>query len=196
MRIIAGDWRGKKLHPLKDEEIRPTGDRAKSSLFNILSNSPKYVPWPIKNSTVLDVFSGTGSIGLECLSRGAKNIFFIENNLDSLTLLRRNIRLLGAEKYTTVLQKDATNPGTALTQANLVFLDPPYETNLAERALDVFISTGWISAKALVVVETSAHKQLGAPKKLEKLDFRRVGSTAFWFLTSVTAKSKHLPATK
>ena len=145
---------------------------------------------------MLEAFSGTGSIGLECLSRGAKKIFFIENNFNSLTLLRRNIRLLGAEKYTTLLQKDATNPGPALTQANLVFLDPPYETNLAESALDVFISTGWISAKALVVVETSAYKQLGTPKMLEKIDVRLVGSTAFWFLTGVTPESKGLPATK
>ena len=196
MRIIAGSWRGKKLYSLKDEAIRPTGDRAKTSLFNILNNSPKYAAWPIAGSTVLDTFSGTGSIGLECLSRGAKNILFIEKNFNSLTLLRRNIQLLGAETRTTVLHKDATKPGPALAQANLVFLDPPYETYLAERTLDVFISTGWISNEALVVVETSANRQLTVPKELEKLDSRRVGSTAFWFLTGITLKNGCSPPSK
>ena len=196
MRIIAGDWRGRKLFSLKDKSIRPTGDRAKSSLFNILTNSPLYASWPIQGGTVLDTFAGTGSIGLECLSRGAAKAFFIDNNQNSLTLLERNIRLLRAEKKATVLQKDATTPGQPLVQADLIFLDPPYDTDLAEKTLTSFVSSGWISAQALVIVETSIQTRLVVPKALQTLDFRKYGNTGFWFLTSMKPRPNHLPATK
>jgi 16S rRNA (guanine966-N2)-methyltransferase len=189
MRIIAGEWRGRRLHSLQDEGIRPTGDRAKSSLFNILTNSSRYAPWPIQGGTVLDTFSGTGSIGLECLSRGAKTAFFMERDRNSLTLLQRNIQLLGAEQKATVLQKDATRPGQPLVNADLVFLDPPYYTDLAEKTLEAFVSTGWISAQALVIVETSAQTQLATPKTLQRLDFRQYGNTSFWFLTRTNPPS-------
>ena len=196
MRIIAGDWRGKRLASLKDKSIRPTGDRAKSSLFNMLTNSSLYTTWPIQGGTVLDAFAGTGSIGLECLSRGAAKAFFIDKNQNSLTVLERNIQLLGAEKKATVLQKDATSPGHPLVQADLVFLDPPYNTDLAEKTLESFISAGWISTKALVIVETSAQTRLAVPKTLQKLDFRQYGNTGFWFLTSAKPHLNSLPAAK
>ena len=196
MRIIAGDWRGRRLFSLKDKRIRPTGDRAKSSLFNILSNSSLCATWPIQGGTVLDTFAGTGSIGLEFLSRGAAKAFFIDKDQNSLTLLERNIQLLGAEKKATILQKDATNPGRPLVQADLIFLDPPYDTDLAERALVSFISAGWISTQALVIVETSAKTRLAVPKTLQKLDFRKYGNTGFWFLTSTRSHPDNLPAAK
>jgi len=123
-------------------------------------------------------------------------VFFIDNDQNSLALLERNIRLLGAGKKTTVLQKDATSPGQPLVQADLIFLDPPYDTDLAEKTLESFVSAGWISAKALVIVETSAQTGLAFPKALQKLDFRSYRNTGFWFLTSTNPYPNHLPAAK
>ena len=186
MRIIAGNWRGKKLLSPNGKNIRPTGDRAKSALFNILENSAEYSSWPIERSTVLDAFCGTGSLGLECLSRGAKEAYFLENNHRSINLLRRNIVLLGAENNTRILEKDATSPGRAIVRASVIFMDPPYRTNLGEKALEAFVSNGWVSAGTLLVIETHATKQLIIPQKLRQLDVRGSGSTRFWFLTRKT----------
>ena len=189
MKIVGGKWRGRKLRPLKHLRIRPTGDRAKSALFDILSNSPIFTKWPILGSKVLDTFSGTGALGLECLSRGAATALFIDNDYESITLLHKNIKLLGAETMTRVLRKDATKPGPPLIKPTLIFLDPPYNTNLAETSLSALVSAGWIPLDALVVVETpSKTKMLQTPHSLQEIDFRKYGNTGFWFLTTTNSQ--------
>ena len=185
MKILGGKWRGKKLKPLKDLTIRPTGVRAKSALFEILSNSPIYGRWPILGSTVLDTFSGTGALGLECLSRGATKVYFMENDRASITLLHKNIKLLGVQAVTKILHRDATNPGPPQIEPNLIFLDPPYDTTLAETALNALVSAGWVPLHALIVVEISSKRMLQIPHSLQKLDFRHYGNTGFWFLAQV-----------
>tara|TARA_B100000686_G_scaffold300309_1_gene334737 strand:+ start:106 stop:675 length:570 start_codon:yes stop_codon:yes gene_type:complete len=189
MRISGGKWRGRKLRPLKELTIRPTADRAKSALFNILCNSPMYTKWRVLNSVVLDAFAGTGALGLECLSRGAASALFIDNDPESITLLDDNIKLLGAQTTTKVLHKDATKPGPPLIKPNLIFLDPPYNTNLAESALSALLSGGWIPLHTLVIVETSGKTILRIPYSLQKIDFRKYGNTGFWFLTKANSQS-------
>ena len=184
MKIVGGKWRGRKLQSLKRLPIRPTGDRAKSALFDILSHSPIYTKWPILDSTVLDTFAGTGALGLECLSRGAASVLFIDNDYESIALLQKNNKLLGAQTTTRVLHKDATKPGSPLINPTLIFLDPPYNTNLAETALRALLSSGWLPLHALVIVETPSKKKLRIPHSLQQIEFREYGNTGFWFLAN------------
>lgn len=184
MRIIAGRFGGRKLTPVGKGDaaahLRPTTDRVREALFSALEGG-RYGD-PIEDAHVLDLFAGTGALGLEALSRGAAHVTFVENGRKSLSLLQANIALLGAED-TRILKTDATRLPLATTPATLVFLDPPYGKNLGQKALEAAHASGWIAPGALVVWEEAAPMQ--APAGFTIRDHRRYGDTHVSFLDAL-----------
>ncbi|QIE46657.1 16S rRNA (guanine(966)-N(2))-methyltransferase RsmD [Pseudohalocynthiibacter aestuariivivens] len=182
MRIIGGDFRGRRLASVGKGDVaaqlRPTADRVRESLFNVLSNSHG-VPHP--DARVLDLFAGTGALGLEALSRGAAHVCFVENGRKAQGLLSENIALCRAEDETRVLRRDARRIGALDGAAyDLVFLDPPYARGLGEQALAAALDGGWLAPGALVVWEESA--VVAPPAGLTVLDARRYGDTQITLL--------------
>lgn len=200
MRIIGGRRRGLTLAELGAGDarahLRPTSDRVRESLFNLLAHGGHGVPAPPEGRQVLDLFAGTGALGLEALSRGAERVVFVENGPIALRLLRENIRRLGAEDVARVLVQDATRLGRAATVADLVFLDPPYGRGLGEQAMVQAVAAGWLAESALVVWEES-----GPPRPvagLTLLDARQYGETmiSIFRYTAPAAPTSRVPETQ
>ena len=159
MRIIAGAWRGRALQAPPGDTTRPTADRVRQALFDMLLHAPWGGRAAIEGAHVLDVFAGTGALGLEALSRGAAFATFIEQDRAALTALRTNIATLRAADRCAVLAADAlATPAPATsstTPCALIFLDPPYGGKLVPRALAHLAAGGWIAPGALIVAETA-----------------------------------------
>ena len=177
MRIIGGDFGGRRLASVGKGDagahLRPTSDRVRESLFNMLAGG---FGDPCDGAQVLDIFAGTGALGLEALSRGAEAVTFVENGRASLKLLRQNIGICRAEDDTRILQRDARKLGDCPGMpATLVFLDPPYGKQMGEAALNAALAGGWIADEALIVWEESA--EITPPEGLTLLDERRYGDT-------------------
>jgi 16S rRNA (guanine966-N2)-methyltransferase len=181
MRIVGGRLRGRSLAAPRSQLIRPTADRLRESLFNILAHG---YGDPVSGARVLDLFAGTGALGLEALSRGAAFALFIESSAEARALVRENIAALGLGGVTRILRRDATKLGTAQIHQpfSLAFLDPPYGQGLAERALASAHSGGWLCPEALVVVEEAMSGKFVAPDRLEELERRAYDDTEFIFL--------------
>jgi len=152
MRIVGGKHRGKKILPPLSEGTRPTSDRTREMIFNVLLHNPAFGPSILLNKAVLDVFAGTGALGLEALSRGAHSVTFIENDRSALSTLRMNIKDFEASS-THILEKDAQYLGQATSSFDLIFLDPPYGKNLILPTLTHLSSHGWFSPEAIIVIE-------------------------------------------
>ena len=177
MRIVGGRWRGRALAAPsltgRASAIRPTSDRLREALFNVLAHSYDDA---VEGVRVLDLFAGTGALGLEALSRGAAQATFVDSGPRALALLRRNIGLLACDDRAKVFSRDATRLGRShAAPADLVFLDPPYARGLGERAIASALAGGWVSPGALVVWEESV--TLTPPPGLTLLDQRRYGET-------------------
>ncbi len=183
MRIIAGRHKGKRLASVGKGDagahLRPTTDRVRESLFNLLVNGG--YGDPITDSRVVDLFAGTGALGLEALSRGAAFACFVDDGQAARALLRENIGLCSAQGTSKVFRRDATKLGE-VQQApfTLAFLDPPYGKGLGEKALAAAIAGGWLSPDALIVWEESMAPKL--PACCEQLDQRRYGDTLLTIL--------------
>ncbi len=182
MRIISGSARGRKLHPPKDYRIRPTSDRVKESVFNILSGLVEN----FSGCRVLDIFAGTGNLGIEALSRGAIHAVFIDDNREAALLVRKNLALAGFADKGRIVQKDALAALRSLGDDGepfgLVFLDPPYRLGLTEKVLDFLASSALIDERSIIVAETAAREDL--PTKfgtIEEFDKRIYGDTAITF---------------
>ena len=154
MRIISGKWKGKKLVAPPGEATRPTSDRARQALFDMLWHAPWAGREVVDGATVLDAFAGTGALGLEAMSRGATSGTFIEKDRGALTALRANIANCGAEAQ--IVAGDATKPPRPLHPAGLVFLDPPYASGLLTTALEALDAAGWFAPGALICTELGA----------------------------------------
>jgi 16S rRNA (guanine966-N2)-methyltransferase len=176
MRIVAGRHRGRKLISPEGEAVRPTSDRARQALFDILGN-PAYAtddgPLP-RNVAVLDAFAGSGALGLEALSRGAARVVFLDDVGAACRLIERNLAALG--ERATVLRRSALRPGPAPFACGLAFLDPPYGEGLAAPALAAFDNEGWLAPGAVVSVEISRRESLEPPTGFEALDERVYGA--------------------
>lgn len=178
MRIVGGRARGLKLSEVgagdPKAHLRPTSDRVREAIFNLLINGG--YGNPLQGARVLDMFAGTGALGLEALSRGAAHASFVENGKAALTLLTRNIALMRAEGETAILRRDATSPGTnPAAPFDLVFLDPPYGKAMGETALRAAMAGGWLAPAALIVWEEGAAPALPEGVTLE--DQRKYGDT-------------------
>ncbi|MBZ0217262.1 MAG: 16S rRNA (guanine(966)-N(2))-methyltransferase RsmD, partial [Fimbriimonadaceae bacterium] len=181
---VGGDLRGRQLTgPEKGlRQPRPTSDRLREAIFNILSHG--FEDEMIRGARVLDLFAGTGALGLEAISRGVKFCLFVENDAVSRGLIRQNIDNLGVGGVTRLFRRDATKLGPSGTAGafSLVFADPPYGTNLAERALVCARDNNWLEKDALIVVEESAQTDFSVPKGFEEIDRRRQGESMIVFL--------------
>jgi 16S rRNA (guanine966-N2)-methyltransferase len=183
MRIIGGRHRGRRLAAPQGLAVRPTSDRAREALFDILSHGRfAACGLPFADETVLDAFAGTGALGLEALSRGAARAVFIENAAPALAALRRNIAALGEGGRTLILPGDATRPPRAGEACALVFIDPPYRSGLAGPALLALDAAGWLRPGALVVLETAARERPPPPAGFTLLDERVYGAARLTFL--------------
>ncbi|MEO1680821.1 MAG: 16S rRNA (guanine(966)-N(2))-methyltransferase RsmD [Pseudomonadota bacterium] len=182
MRIVAGRFRGLALADVGKGDpaahLRPTSDRVRESLFNLLSARDDVV---IEGARVLDLFAGTGALGLEALSRGASHATFVDDGAKARALLRENIAKTGTGGVTKVWRRDATRLGDARGPAfSLVFLDPPYGQSLGERAIAAAQEGGWLAPGATIVWEESA--AMAPPVGFAPLDSRRYGETALTLL--------------
>lgn len=177
MRIIAGTMRGLKLAGVGAGDdaahLRPTGDRVREALFNVLTQGRHGNL--VAGARVLDLFAGTGALGIEALSRGADTVCFVENGAKALALLSRNIKLARSDAAR-IVKQDATRltaaPGAPF---DLVFMDPPYGKAFGQQALAAAMSGGWLAPGAVVVWEENAPQH--APRGFTRLDSRRYGDT-------------------
>jgi 16S rRNA (guanine966-N2)-methyltransferase len=172
VRIIAGRLRGRRLTAPLGDGTRPTSDRARQALFDMLMHSP-WAEGSLRDAPVLDVFAGTGALGLEALSRGAGRVTFIENGKPALAALRANIAACKAEARARVIAGDILKPPVG-TSCNLVFLDPPYGLDFVPRAVAALRQTGWIAPGAIIIAETGRDEALDLP--LEKCAERAHGA--------------------
>ncbi len=177
MRIIGGQFRGKKILPVLSEHTRPTADRTREMVFNILSHNPALGPQTIVDKRVLDVCAGTGAMGLEALSRGAKSATFAENNPESLKILKKNVEGFGAD----VIAQDARHLGQAPHPFDLIFLDPPYGQDLVSPILSRLFSEGWLTPQAVVVIEVEKKESVTLPPFLSVLTERSSGRAKLIF---------------
>jgi 16S rRNA (guanine966-N2)-methyltransferase len=181
MRVVGGRLRGRTLAAPASRDIRPTADRLRESVFNILIHAYSD---PIDGARVLDLFAGTGALGIEAASRGAKFTLFVDNGAEARALLRNNVEALGLGGLTKVYRRDATDLGPAhpVEPFSLVFLDPPYAKGLAEKALASLRDGGWLVPGALLVVEEAKAAAFKAPDGFEELERRAYDDTEFVFL--------------
>jgi 16S rRNA (guanine966-N2)-methyltransferase len=177
MRIVGGRHRGRPLLAPPGATVRPTSDRAREALFNILSHGNLAACGiPFADAAVLDAFAGTGAFGLEALSRGAAAASFIEQDRDALAILRKNIDALGEGTRARIVPGDAGRPPRAMSPCAVAFLDPPYRSGLAAPALAALTAAGWLAPEALAVVEISAREELEPPVGFSLVDERVYGA--------------------
>jgi 16S rRNA (guanine966-N2)-methyltransferase len=181
MRVVGGELKGRNIVAPASRDIRPTADRLRESVFNILVHA---YDDPFQDARVLDLFAGTGALGIEAISRGALFTLFVDNGAEARALLRNNVEALALGGVTKVYRRDATDLGPAhpMEPFSLVFLDPPYGKGLAEKALASLRDGGWLKPKALLVVEEAKAAAFAAPDGYEELERRVYDDTEFVFL--------------
>jgi 16S rRNA (guanine966-N2)-methyltransferase len=187
MRIVGGDFRGRPLQSPPGEQTRPTADRARQAVFNIL----EHARWSegLEGRRVLDVFAGSGALGLEALSRGAAQALFIDKAEPALAVVRANVATLGVGARARLLKADATRLSKRLESEapfDLALIDPPYGKGLGEMALASLRGEGWLAPDALVALERGAGEPPLTAPGFEVLDERRYGAARVWFLRPVT----------
>jgi 16S rRNA (guanine966-N2)-methyltransferase len=181
MRVVGGRLRGRAMIGPKSQAIRPTSDRLRESLFNILTHA---YGDPVASARVLDLFAGTGALGLEALSRGAAFALLVDDSAEARALMRQNVEALGLGGVSRIFRRDATRLGAAhpLEPFSLAFLDPPYGRGLAERALLSANAGRWLVPSALVVVEEAAAAAFVAPEGFKEIERREYDDTELTFL--------------
>jgi 16S rRNA (guanine966-N2)-methyltransferase len=182
VRIVGGEFRGRVLAAPKSNAIRPTTDRTRESLFNILAHAH---PGVLDATRVLDLFAGTGAVGIEALSRGAKSALFVENSVEGRSLLWENIDALGLHGRARILRRDATQLGPAsnIEPFQLVFADPPYGKELGEKALFAAHAGGWLAPGAVAILEERADAQVIVDPVFKFIEERSFGDTKMYFFS-------------
>ena len=184
VRIAGGVHRGRRIAVPAGQTVRPTSDKVRAALFNILAHRDwdglGFLP---RNARVLDAFAGTGALGLEALSRGATEALFLENDPSVRKALERTLADVDEIHRAFVLPRDATKPGTMPggERFGLVLADAPYNSGLAATALDAFAREGWLAPRALAVIELEAREPFFAPEAFEVIEERAYGSTRLVF---------------
>ncbi|MFT4077885.1 16S rRNA (guanine(966)-N(2))-methyltransferase RsmD [Rhodomicrobium sp.] len=181
MRIVGGRFRGRAIAAPDGMTTRPTSDRVRESLFNILAHGVDGPP--LEGARVLDLFAGTGALGLEALSRGAAYCLFVEDEAAARGAIRENIEALGLTGASKLWRRDATKLGVAapMQPFQLVFADPPYAKGLGELALKAALDGGWLAPDAICVLEERADVAVALPEVFEQVDTRVYGDTALHF---------------
>ena len=179
MRVVAGKHRGRRLAAPAGGRVRPTADRVREALFNVLAHKafgPDDRRLP-QGARVIDAFAGSGALGFEALSRGAAHVTFLETGAEALRVIRKNAEALEEAENVTIRGRDATRPGPAEAPCALAFLDPPYGRGLAVPTLAALVRDGWLADGALAVVELSTKEPFTAPPGFEAVDERHYGDT-------------------
>ena len=177
MRVIGGSWRGRRLDAPPGGAVRPTSDRAREAVFNILEHGAHTggEGSPIPDARVLDAFAGSGALGIEALSRGAAHATFLDSDATAIRTIQRNLTALKGLANASVRRADCLAPPRAPAPCDLVFLDPPYGEGLAAPALLALARAGWIAEGAFCVVELGRDDAFDAPDGFDLLDDRRYG---------------------
>ena len=183
MRIVAGELRGRAIRTPEGQDVRPTSDRARQAIFNIL----EHAPWSegIEGRRVIDVFAGSGALGLEALSRGARKCLFMDNSETSLAAVRANLQAFGLDERARLMRQDATRIGLrheGRPRFEIAFLDPPYRKEMAGPALAALHAGGWLNVGAVVVLERATGEGEITTPGFEVLDQRRYGAAEVTFL--------------
>ena len=177
MRVVAGTHRGRALATPANDAIRPTSDRVREAVFNILAHGID--EFALDGARVIDLFAGTGALGIEAISRGAAYCLFVEEAPESRALIRTNVEALGLTGATRIFCRDATDLGPCgnMEPYALAFLDPPYGKGLGEKALVALRDGKWLTPGAIVVLEERANVDIALPKGFTELDRRTWGDT-------------------
>ncbi len=181
MRIVGGKFKGHSLAAPQGMATRPTTDRVRESVFNILSHGAG--GFQLEGARVMDLFAGTGAMGLEAMSRGARFCQFVDENAEARGLIRRNADALGVIGLTKIWRRDATRLGPCAPQPgfDLVFADPPYSMGLGEKALAALVSGQWLNPGAIVVLEEAVKADVPPQEGLELTGSRDYGDTRIRF---------------
>ena len=181
MRLVAGKFKGRVLAAPEGSTTRPTADRVRESLFNILAHGEP----ELRGARVADVFAGSGALGLEALSRGAGHVSFFESAPGAAAVIAANVKKLGCEKETALIRQDALKPPKAAVPCQFLLLDPPYKSGLAASALVALQAQGWIAPDARIIVEVAAAEGFKSPlAHFEIADERKYGAARLVFLTA------------
>lgn len=185
MRIVGGVLRGRNLLSPEGSSTRPTSDRAREAVFNILMHAKWLDHDPVDGAPVMDVFAGTGALGLEALSRGAKHCVFIENDRNAQKNCRENIDKMGMEDRSLLQPFDALKPSARpphVDARTLVLMDPPYGQGLGAAALTALAGKGWLAPGAICVLEMEKKKPEPSPENFAQVDERAYGVALVRFL--------------
>jgi len=184
MRIVAGRFKGRTLKAPGDAALRPTSDKVRQAIFNILEHAGFAADFSLDDARIVDLFAGTGALGLEALSRGAKYCLFIEEAAESRAIIRENVEALGLTGASKIWRRDATSLGPldTLSPFDLAFLDPPYRKGLIAPALKGLLVGGWLNPNALIVAEAAEDEAIPVVEGFEILDDRVYGDTRIAFL--------------
>src|SRR5437667_5826723 len=179
MRLPGGRFGGRQLATPSDERVRPTSDKVRQAVFNILAHNDFGRGFTLEGARVVDLFAGTGAMGLEALSRGARYCLFVDDSAVSRALIRQNVEALGLTGATKIWRRDAATLGPldTLSPFDLAFLDPPYRKGLLAPALEGLRTGGWLVAPALVVAEMAVDEDLPCTEGYDVLDDRVYGDT-------------------
>jgi 16S rRNA (guanine966-N2)-methyltransferase len=180
MRIVGGRFRGHALRSPRSDAIRPTSDRLRETIFNVLAHAYED---PVTDARVLDLFAGTGAMGLEALSRGARFALFVDEGGQARGIIRENIEALGLGGSARLFRRDATRMGDIgpMEPFSLLFCDPPYGRDLAPKALASCRAGGWLAPGALVVVEEAEEAAVALPDGFDETERRNYGETSVVF---------------
>ncbi len=183
MRVVSGKFGGTPLAVPKGQATRPTSDRTREALFSILTSSPDC---ELQGARILDLFAGTGALGLEALSRGAEFCLFVETEIVPRGVIRSNCEACGALGLSKIYRRDATRlgprPASSGPAFDVVFADPPYGKKMAEAALRELRHGDWLAAQALLVIEEDKRSLFAAPEGFDEIDRRQYGDTELIFL--------------
>ena len=187
MRIVAGKFKGREIKGPASESTRPTSDRVRESLFNVLAHGID--GFSLEDARVMDLFAGTGALGLEAISRGAKYCCFVEEDAGARGVIRTNADSCSVIGQTRIWRRDATDLGPCSPQSpyDLVFVDPPYGKGLGEKALASLINGGWLAQDSVVVLEEASKSQVGEVTGLALIDSRTYGDTTVMIFKSNTS---------
>jgi len=185
MRIISGKYKGKKLFLPKDKNTRPLKDLVKVSIFNLLDHSKK-INKKLENSSILDLFSGSGSFGIECLSRGSKIVYFFENYFEAIKILEKNLSLMKNEKNFKIFKRDCFEFFNSYQKINkkfdFIFLDPPFKEKKINELIEKIIENKILNAGGIIIIHRHKKDKMEITDKIKIFDIRNYGLSSVYFL--------------